>query len=217
MAFHSCAGEAAVYLPAAFREENLAVLHAVIHAARLGQFVTATAKGLLATPLPLLLDPNDGERGVLYGHVAKGNSQWREKVLGDGLAVFLGEHAYVTPSWYASKQRDGKVVPTWNYVAVNAYGPVEFFEDATRLLELVTRLTQRHESSRAAPWSVDDAPADFVQTQLRGIVGIRMPIVRLEGKRKLSQNRNAEDRHGVREGLAQSELESDRALSKLME
>ena len=206
-----------MYLPPAFREDDISVLHALIDAARLGQLVTSTAKSLLATPLPLLLDPGEGQRGVLYGHVARGNQQWREAVLGDGIAMFLGEHAYVTPSWYASKQRDARVVPTWNYVAVNAHGPVEFFDDTVRLLDLVRRLTNRHESSRAAPWSVDDAPADFVQSQLRGIVGIRMPIARLEGKRKLSQNRTQEDRHGVREGLARSNVEMDRALSKLME
>ncbi len=192
-------------------------MHALMHAVRLGQLVTATAQGLMATPLPLLLEPGEGERGVLYGHVARANSQWREAVLGEGLAMFLGEHAYITPSWYASKQRDGKVVPTWNYVAVNAYGPVEFFEDPIRLLDLVQRLTHRHESDRPAPWSVDDAPADYIQLQLRGIVGIRMPIMRLEGKRKLSQNRNEADRTGVRNGLASSDVDRDRALSKLME
>jgi len=205
-----------VYIPPAFRDDDKESLRATIRAARLATLVTATAEGLLATPLPLLLDESEGEHGTIYGHVAKANPQWRAPVLGDGMAIFMGPDAYVTPAWYQTKQETGKVVPTWNYVAIHAYGPVEFFEDADRLLEVVTRLTNLHEGGRAAPWSVSDAPPDFIQSQLKGIVGLRMPVARLEGKRKMSQNRNATDRAGVASGLAASDRPSDREVAPLI-
>jgi transcriptional regulator len=205
-----------MYVPPAFRDDDRESLRATIRAARLANFVTATADGLLATPLPLYLDESEGEHGVIYGHLARANPQCRVPPLGDGLAIFMGPDAYVTPAWYAAKQETGKVVPTWNYVAVHACGPVEFFDDAGRLLEAVSRLTELHEHGRAAPWAVSDAPADFVRAQLRGIVGLRMPITRLEGKRKMSQNRNAADRAGVAAGLAASERASEREVAALI-
>ncbi|MBZ9746754.1 FMN-binding negative transcriptional regulator [Mesorhizobium sp. CO1-1-7] len=205
-----------MYTPPAFRDDDKDSLIATIRAARLANLVTATADGPLATPLPLFLDETEGEHGVIHGHLAKANPQWRVPAIGDGLAIFMGPDAYVTPAWYATKQETGKVVPTWNYAAVHAYGPVEFFEDADRLLEVVTRLTNLHEGARAAPWAVSDAPPDFIQSQLRGIVGLRMPVVRLEGKRKMSQNRNAADRAGVASGLAASERPSDREVAALI-
>ncbi|MBZ9850879.1 FMN-binding negative transcriptional regulator [Mesorhizobium sp. CA14] len=205
-----------MYIPPAFRDDDQESLMATIRAARLATLITATAEGPLATPLPLLLDENEGEHGVIYGHVAKANPQWRVPLVGDGLAIFMGPDAYVTPTWYQTKQETGKVVPTWNYVAVHAHGPVEFFEDAGRLLEVVTRLTNLHEGGRTAPWAVSDAPADFVQSQLKGIVGLRMPITRLEGKRKMSQNRNAADRAGVISGLSSSDSPSDREVAPLI-
>ena len=130
-----------MYTPPAFRDEDRASLLATMHAARLANFVTATADGPLVTPLPLLIDESEGEHGVIYGHLAKANPQWRVPPVGEGLAIFMGPDAYVTPAWYATKQETGKVVPTWNYVAVHAHGPVEFFHDADRLLDVVTRLT----------------------------------------------------------------------------
>ncbi|TPL78448.1 FMN-binding negative transcriptional regulator [Mesorhizobium sp. B2-3-13] len=205
-----------MYTPPAFRDDDKDSLMATIRAARLANLVTATADGPLATPLPLFLDETEGEHGVIHGHLARANPQWRIPSIGDGLAIFMGPDAYVTPAWYATKQETGKVVPTWNYAAVHAYGPVEFFDDADRLLEVVTRLTNLHEGARAAPWAVSDAPPDFIQSQLRGIVGLRMPVVRLEGKRKMSQNRNAADRAGVATGLAASERPSDREVSSLI-
>ncbi|TGT40249.1 FMN-binding negative transcriptional regulator [Mesorhizobium sp. M8A.F.Ca.ET.165.01.1.1] len=206
-----------MYTPPAFRDDDRDSLMATIRAARLANLVTATADGPLATPLPLFLAETEGEHGVIHGHLARANPQWRVPAIGDGLAMFMGPDAYVTPSWYATKQETGKVVPTWNYAAVHAYGPVEFFDDADRLLEVVTRLTNLHEGARDAPqWAVSDAPPDFIQSQLRGIVGLRMPVVRLEGKRKMSQNRNAADRAGVAAGLAASERPSDREVSTLI-
>jgi transcriptional regulator len=208
--------ELAMYTPPAFRDDDQQSLRATIRAARLANFVTATTEGPLATPLPLYLDESEGEHGVIYGHLAKANPQWRVPPLGDGLAIFMGPDAYVTPSWYATKQETGKVVPTWNYVAVHAYGPVEFFTDPGRLLQVVSRLTDLHEGERPSPWTVSDAPADFIQAQLRGIVGLRMPIARLEGKRKMSQNRAAADRAGVASGLAASARASDRDAARLI-
>lgn len=207
-----------MYTPPAFRDDDRDSILATIRGARLANFVTATGGGVLATPLPLFLDESEGEgeHGVLYGHLAKANPQCRTPALGDGLAIFMGPDAYITPSWYETKQETGKVVPTWNYVAVHAYGPVEFFDDPARLLAAVTRLTDTHESERPAPWAVSDAPADFVQAQLRGIVGMRMPITRLEGKRKMSQNRPLADRANVAAGLANSPRLSERAAAALV-
>lgn len=205
-----------MYTPPTFRDEDKESLRATIRAARLANFVTATADGPMATPLPLFLDESEGEHGVIYGHLAKANPQWRVPPVGDALAIFMGPDAYVTPAWYATKQETGKVVPTWNYVTVHAHGPVEFFEDAARLLDLVSRLTDLHEGGRAAPWAVSDAPPDYVQAQLRGIVGLRMPVTRLEGKRKMSQNRNAADRAGVAAGLAASDRAGDRVAASLI-
>ncbi|KFC62381.1 Transcriptional regulator [Bosea sp. LC85] len=205
-----------MYTPPAFRDDDSDSLRATIRAARLANFVTATADGVLATPLPLFLEESEGEHGVLYGHLAKANPQGRSAALGDALAIFMGPDAYVTPSWYEAKQESGKVVPTWNYVAVHAYGPVEFFDDAVRLLDVVTRLTTLHEGARAAPWAVSDAPPDFVQAQLRGIIGLRLPITRLEGKRKLSQNRSPADRAQVSAGLAASDRATDRETGALI-
>lgn len=205
-----------MYIPPAFRDGDRASLHATMRAAPLANFVTATAEGLLASPLPLIIDGNEGSHGVLYGHLARANPQWQSQPVGEALAIFMGPDAYITPAWYATKQETGKVVPTWNYVTVHAYGVAEYFDDADRLLEIVTRLTNLHEKPRAAPWAVTDAPADFIRAQLRGIVGIRMPLTRIEGKRKMSQNRPAGDQTRVIEGLAESVHAKDRAVAALM-
>jgi transcriptional regulator len=205
-----------MYTPPAFREDDQDVLRKVIREARLSTLVTATSEGLVATPLPLFLDENEGEKGTLYGHVARANVQWKLPPTAEALAIFSGDDAYISPSWYASKREHGKVVPTWNYVAVHAYGPVEFFEDDDRLADVVTRLTNLYEGPRAEPWAVTDAPPAFIKSQLRGIVGLRLPIVRLEGKRKLSQNRPAADRVGVAVGLGQSERADDRNISSMI-
>jgi transcriptional regulator len=205
-----------MYTPPAFVEDDPAILRQIIHEARLATLVTATADGLVATPLPLILDESEGGQAVLLGHIAKANPQWKLPAMGDALAIFSGPDAYVTPSWYASKREHGKVVPTWNYVAVHVYGQAEFFEDEDRLREAVTRLTNLHEGPRQEPWSVTDAPDPFIRSQLKGIVGVRMPVSRIEGKRKMSQNRPEADRVGVAEGLASSDRPSDRAVARLI-
>jgi transcriptional regulator len=178
--------------------------------------VTGTSTGLLATPLPLFLDASEGDFGTLYGHLARANEQWKTTPQHEALAIFPTADAYISPAWYATKAETGKVVPTWNYETVHAYGTVEFFDDPQRLLDVVTRLTDLHEGKRPVPWQVNDAPTDFVMAQLRGIVGIRMPITRLEGKRKMSQNRNEADRAGVVEGLSQSTREGDQLSATMV-
>jgi transcriptional regulator len=205
-----------MYVPPAFREDDLAALHGTIRDARLANLVTATEEGLIATPLPLFLAPEEGPCGTLYGHLARANPQWKLPPAGDAMALFMGPDAYVSPSWYPSKAEHGKVVPTWNYIAVHAYGPAEFFDDADRLPDVVRRLTELHERPRAEPWAVADAPDAFIHAQLRGIVGLRLPIMRIEGKRKMSQNRSAADRAGVAAGLAASDRASDRAAAALI-
>jgi transcriptional regulator len=142
-----------MYIPPAFKDTELASIHETMRSARLANFITCTASGLVCSPLPLFLDEREGEQGVIYGHLAKANSQWKEAPTCDALAIFSGPDAYVTPSWYASKKEHGKVVPTWNYTAVHAYGAVEFFEDADRLYEVITRLTDLYERPRSESWA----------------------------------------------------------------
>ncbi|MFJ3116682.1 FMN-binding negative transcriptional regulator [Pseudomonas protegens] len=206
-----------MYLPRAFVDEDLARLQQLILGSRLATLVTWGTLGLQASHLPLLLDPGQGANGTLYGHLAKANPQCAELAAGaEALVIFTGEDAYVSPSFYPSKAEHGKVVPTWNYVAVHAYGQPEVFSDPERLLKVVGGLTERHEAGRPQPWQVTDAPADYLEGMLRAIVGFALPIQRLEGKRKLSQNRSAEDIAGVREGLAASADLRDQQLSRLM-
>ena len=208
-----------MYTPPAFREDDPAVLHAVMRAARLAVLVSAAPDGGApeATHLPLLVDPAEGPHGTIYGHLAKANPQWRSLAAGAAArAIFPGPEAYVSPSNYASKAEHGRVVPTWNYVAVHAIGPVEVIEDAERLHALVSRLTDHHEGPRAQPWAVTDAPETFIAGQLKGIVGIVLRIETLIGKRKLSQNRPEADRDGVVQGLSGSAEPADRAVAAAM-
>ena len=191
-----------MYIPPLFKEDRVDVLHAAIRRSGLATLVTLTGDGLIASHVPMLLDPEPAPYGTLLGHLARPNPQARGAVPGvQALAIFQGPDAYITPSWYATKRENGKVVPTWNYVTIHAHGPVAFFDDAERLREVVTRLTEREEQARAEPWAVTDAPADFIDGMLKGIVGFALPIVRLEGKWKMSQNRPAQDRAGVVAGL----------------
>jgi transcriptional regulator len=200
-----------VYVPPLFSEGRIDVLHDAIRASGLATLVTLTKDGLIASHVPLLLHPEPAPYGTLVGHLARPNPQARGAI-GEALAIFQGPDAYITPSWYATKRETGKVVPTWNYVAIHAAGPIEFFDDPVRLLDVVTRLTEKQESPRAAAWAVSDAPADFIQGMLRGIVGFAIPLTRLEGKWKMSQNRPAKDRAGVIAGLAAEGLDDVAAL-----
>jgi transcriptional regulator len=205
-----------MYIPEAFRIDDLPSLHDAMDASGLSNLVTATAEGPMATPLPLFLVRDEGPYGTLYGHLARANPHWKLPALGDAMALFMGPEAYISPSWYAAKREHGKVVPTWNYVTIHAYGSIEFFEDAERLLDVVTKLTNLHEQTREKPWSVDDPPKPFIAAQLRGIIGLRLPISRIEGKRKMSQNRSAEDQAGVAAGLSTSARVTDREAAELI-
>ncbi len=193
-----------MYVPVHFNEAQIPALHELIRSTGLATLVSMTADGLIASHAPLMLDPDPAPYGTLIGHLAKANPHARSADAGvQTLVIFQGADGYITPSYYAAKKEHGKVVPTWNYVAVHAYGMLEVFDDPDRLLGVVTRLTVQHEAARAQPWEVSDAPADFVRGMLNGIVGIALPIVRLEGKVKMSQNRPAADIAGVIEGLRQ--------------
>ncbi|MBK9517232.1 MAG: FMN-binding negative transcriptional regulator [Anaeromyxobacter sp.] len=204
-----------MYLPSHFAEHRVEVLHEALRGAGLVTLFTAGPEGLDASHLPMLLEPGPGPHGRLVGHVARANPQWRATPAGSAaLAVVMGPDAYVTPSWYPSKQATGKVVPTWNYLALHVHGEVRFFEERAPLLELVTRLTDRHEGKRAAPWKVADAPPEYVDGLLKAIVGVELVISRLEGKWKASQNRDDPDRLGVAEGLRQ---EGDEVMARLVE
>ena len=206
-----------MYNPSSFAIKDLDDLRQQLLVTRLAMVVTHGDQGLQASHLPLLFKPDEGPNGTLYGHFARANPQWKELQSGaEALVIFAGADAYVSPGFYPSKAEHGKVVPTWNYVAVHAYGTADVFTDAERLLNLVSALTDRHEASRAQPWKVADAPADYIDGMLKAIVGFALPIQRLEGKRKLSQNRSAEDIAGVREGLAASPDVHDQALAHLM-
>src|SRR5215813_4637616 len=176
-----------MYVPKNFEELSVPVLHELIRAHALGTLVTLTAAGLCANHIPMEIDPEPGPFGTLRGHVARANPVWRDAVNEvDALVIFSGPQLYITPSWYATKGESGKVVPTWNYAAVHAHGPLRAIDDPAWLREFVSRLTDRHEGTRAVPWQVSDAPADFVERQLGAIVGIEIPVRRLEGKWKVS-------------------------------
>lgn len=206
-----------MYCPSAFRQDDLATLHQQIQASGLALLSSAGEQGLQASHLPLLLEPHEGEFGTLYGHFARANPQWRDLATGtEALVVFSGADGYVHPGWYPAKAEHGKVVPTWNYIAVHAWGQAEVFDDPERLLRLVSRLSDRHEQGRARPWAVSDAPRAYIDAMLRAIVGFALPIRRIEGKWKLSQNRSASDQAGVRAGLAESVRASDRELAQQM-
>ena len=191
-----------MYNPVHFREQRTHVLHQLIREHSLATVVTLGKEGLIANHLPLVLDPEPAPLGTLRGHLAKANSQWRDSLADvPALVIFQGPSAYVTPSWYASTEETGKVVPTYNYIVVHAHGPLQTFTGPASLEANVRALTALHEAAFAVRWSVDDAPADFIQGQLKGIVGIEIPIARIEGKWKVSQNRVPADRQGVIDGL----------------
>ena len=202
-----------MYQPAhgKFEVEDPAALLAELCARVPATLVTHGPDGFRASILPMLFDPDDGPHGMLRGHLARGNPQWREieasiEAGGDGsgevLAIFDGPDAYVSPAWYEEKRLTGKVVPTWNYVTVQAHGTISTIHDPDWLIPHVGRLVGRHEAGRPAPWALSDAPEDYVRTQARAIVGLELRIVRLETKAKLSQNRSAPDIDGTIDGLS---------------
>jgi transcriptional regulator len=203
-----------MYRPPAFAEDDIPTLLAMIDVAALAHVVAHGPDGFESSPLPVLADVVDGAVR-LRGHVARPNPLWRMAPC-DVLVVVPLTDAYVSPSWYPSKAEHGKVVPTWNYEVVHAHGRLVAHDHPAWLDAFVRELTERHESRRSEPWAVDDAPADFVATMLRGIVGIEVAVTRLEGKRKLSQNRPEADRIGATDGMAASGARGAEATAAAM-
>ena len=194
-----------MYIPDHFRpsDDDVRQLLAEIGAADL---ITATADGLLATFLPLIHEPpgstpEAGERGRLLGHVARNNRQWKTEPIGEALVIVRGPDAYISPGWYATKREHGRVVPTWNYITAHVHGRLVVHDDPAWVEANVRALTTRHETGRADPWSVDDAPPPYLAGQLRAIIGVEVVISRIEAKFKLSQNRSIDDIDGAIAGV----------------
>ena len=202
-----------MYPPAPFVVEDPDLIAAMVARARLGILVTHGPEGLAATHLPFLYDPVNRR---LLGHMARANPQRAGAADGEALVILQGPEAYVSPDWYPSKAEDQRQVPTWNYEAVHLHGRLEWFDDRDRLLDAVSRLWNRHEAGRQRPWSIDDAPPDYIERLLRGIVGVEMHVSRIEARRKLGQNKPERDRSGVIEGLAMSSDPRDRLMAELM-
>jgi transcriptional regulator len=206
-----------MYIPTANSETRLPILHQMMAAHPLAAVVSLGPGGLIASHIPLVLEDDGSEFGLLKGHVSRANSQWRDPVPSvDALAIFAGPQHYISPSWYPAKQEHGKVVPTWNYIVVHAYGPLRVVHDSDWLLAHLKSLTNTHESGLPGPWKVTDAPEEYIATMMKGIVGFELPIRRLEGKWKLSQNRSEADREGVRQGLSQLETPVSSAMETLV-
>ena len=206
-----------MYLPRHFEETRVEVLHGLMRTHPLGALVVPAGGGLEANHIPFEVEPEPLPFGTLRGHIARANPLWRN-VAGDAqaLVIFQGPDGYISPSWYATKGESGKVVPTWNYAVVHAHGTPRFIDDREWLRAFVEKLTNRHEAARRDPWKVTDAPADFIDRQLEAIIGIEIPIARLTGKWKVSQNRPARDRAGVVEGLSLAGGEAAAAMAELV-
>lgn len=199
-----------MYQPPHFREDRRDVQHALMQSHSLGLLITAGPGGLQANAIPFLVDAKASENGTLRAHLARANPQLRDLAQADEcLVVFQGPQTYISPSLYPTKQETGKVVPTWNYITVHAWGKPQVMDDAAWLRGQVDDLTRHHEAERSAPWQVSDAPETFVTAQIKGIVGLEIPIARIEGKWKVSQNRNAADQAGVASGLRGAGEEAD--------
>ena len=206
-----------MYVPAHFKEDRVPILHDAIRKIGLASLVTCGEAGMEGKPRANAR--GSCARAVRYAPWACGT---REPTMAarqprvHALAIFLGPNTYISPSWYPTKQQTGKVVPTWNYLAIHAYGEINFFDDPAQLRDHVGRLTEMHEASRTSPWAITDAPADYVDKMLRNIVGFKVVITRLEGKWKMSQNRSAQDIAGVHEGLTREDGVSQRAVAEVM-
>jgi transcriptional regulator len=204
-----------MHIPKHHEMTDLATLQSLLRSRPLGTWVLQTDNELLANHVPFLLDAARGPYGTLCAHVARTNPVWQ--VLNKSVVVFHGVDGYVTPSWYPSKQATGKAVPTWNYVVVHAHGTPRAIEDPHWLLNHLTQLTNTHEAGNALPWKVSDAPSEYIERLLSAIVGIEIPIDRLVGKWKVSQNRPEADKRGVVEGLLERADEHSRAMAAMVD
>ena len=201
-----------MYIPRFNEETRLDVMHALIETQPLATLVTMSSSGLIATHLPVVVARGEGPHGTLRGHLSRANTQWRDlNPSVEALAIFAGAHHYITPSWYPEKVEDGKVVPTWNYAVVHAYGPLKIIEDPTWLHSHLNTLVTQHESSFPTPWQISDAPADYIASQIKGIVGLELPVTRIQGKWKVSQNKSEPTLRAVEQGL--EDLNTPEALA----
>jgi transcriptional regulator len=206
-----------MYVPKHFEESRIDVLHGLIKANPFGTLVGLTTRGLVANHIPLEIEDTPAPLGMLRGHIARANPFWQEcSTETEALVIFQAADSYISPSWYPTKKQNGKVVPTWNYAVVHAYGAVRFIDDKSWLRMFVEKLTNRHEAGRSEPWKITDAPPDFIDKQLDAIIGVEIPITSLQGKWKLSQNRPIEDREGMVQGLLQEGSDSALSLAKLV-
>lgn len=206
-----------MYIPKANEENRLEVLHELIESHPLASLVTMGSSGLFASHLPMVLERESATRGLLKAHLSRANRQWRDfQPEVEALAIFSGPEHYISPSWYPEKKETGKVVPTWNYAVVHVYGHLKVIEDPAWLLGHLNGLTTVHESTFPAPWQVSDAPADYVASLLKGIVGLELPIERIEGKWKASQNHPEANRAGIIEGLERLNTPKSLAMKALV-
>jgi len=206
-----------MYIPRANQEDRIPVLHRLIEEHPFASLITMGSSGLFASHIPMVLEQNGG-MGQLRGHISRANTQWRDYTPSvEALAIFSGPQHYITPNWYVEKQETGKVVPTWNYVVVHAYGYLKIVEDGEWLMAHLASLTKIHEAGSPVPWKIEDAPADYVASLAKGIVGLEITIERLEGKWKVSQNRSEEDRNGVAKGLAELDTMESLEMKALVE
>jgi transcriptional regulator len=206
-----------MYIPKFNEETRVDVIDRLIRSHPLATLVTMGSSGLFATHLPMVLHRKDDRHATLHGHMSRANSQWREfSPEIPALAIFSGPEHYITPNWYPEKAATGKVVPTWNYAVVHVYGPLRVIEDPRWLLTHLNSLTDTHEASSIAPWKVSDAPADYIEAIARGIVGLELPIERLESKWKVSQNQNEQTRASVVQGLEALDTESSLPMRDLV-
>ena len=200
-----------MYIPAHFAQRDPLALYEAIERYSFATLVSGAAGELTASHLPLLLDRSGGGNGTLLGHMARANSQWREAAGQEVLAIFAGPHAYISPQWYEASQ----VVPTWNYVAVHAYGRLELMEERAEVESLLARMVGVYEAGQPQPWRLGE-PTEFVERMLRQIVAFRIPIIRIEGKWKLNQNLPPEQRQRVIDVLSQRSDENSQAIAHMM-
>ena len=206
-----------MYIPSHFEETRIEVLHELMRNHPLATVITLSSDGLNANHLPLELDPEPTPYGTLRGHVARANPVWRDFNRDvEAIMIFQGADSYITPSWYATKKETGKVVPTWNYAVVHAYGALKIIEDTTWLRGLVERLTTHQEAAKENPWKVSDAPENYIEPMLRAIVGIEIPITKIFGKWKVSQNQTHVNQVGVVDGLREIRNDSASAMAELV-
>jgi transcriptional regulator len=206
-----------MYIPRANIEDRIPVLHKLMEEQPFASLITVGSSGLFASHIPMVLEQN-GAMGRLKGHLSRANTQWRDYTPSvQALAIFSGPQHYISPTWYPEKQETGKVVPTWNYVVVHAYGYLKVIEDPDWLMAHLQSLVNIHEANSPVPWKVGDAPADYIASQVKGIVGLEMAIERIEGKWKVSQNRSEQDRRGVARGLAELNTAESLAMKALVE